>query len=214
MRDQDTYVYIDVSNIRLACSKTLGFWIDFVKLLKYFKGKYPNIKDVRYYEGIARGDMKKQRMFNYLAQRGYTICSLERKSYDSVEIEDVAVKCPRCKYEWVSGNIKKRHTMKSNVDVYLTADMLAVAYLTDHPIRIILVSCDGDYAEAIRNAIVMNPNVSIAVLATPTIKQMNKNTLSTKLKNLGREIPRYRLHNINLIRGSIESDKLTNIGEE
>lgn len=40
-KNQDTYIYIDVSNIRSACLKTLGFMVDFAKLFDYFKEKYP-----------------------------------------------------------------------------------------------------------------------------------------------------------------------------
>lgn len=102
LADLETYVYIDVSNIRSACLKTLDLMIDFAKLLEYFRQKYPNLKDVRYYEGIAKGDVKKQRMFDFLRQKGYVICPLERKSYNSSEIEKCEVKCPKCKHKWAS----------------------------------------------------------------------------------------------------------------
>lgn len=107
-KNQDTYVYIDVSNIRWACQKTLDFRIDFVRLLNYFKQKYPNLKEVRYYEGIAIGDAKKQRMFNFLKRKGYIVCSLERKSYNTIETEEREVKCPECDHEWVAEFTRER----------------------------------------------------------------------------------------------------------
>ena len=202
----DTYVFIDVSNIRLACYKTLGFKIDFARLLDYFKQKYPNLKDVRYYEGIAKGDAWKQRMFNYLAQRGYTICSLERKSYNAVEKEEREIKCPKCGNEWVAEFARERKAMKSNVDVYLATELLNVAITAAKPIHVILVSCDGDYAEMIESAL-NNPNVSISVLATPPARDVKRNTLSVKLRALRKSAPCYRLLDISNFKDRVKREK-------
>lgn len=203
--DHDTYVYIDVSNIRLACQKTLGFRIDFVRLLEYFRQKYPNLKEARYYEGIARSDEEKQKMFQYLARKGYTVCSLKRKSYNSVNADERDVTCPECAHMWTETFTKERKTLKSNVDVYLASDMIVRASIAEQPTRIILVSCDGDYAEAIRNAVNLNSNISVAVLATPLVRKMVRNTLSTRLRDLAADIPapKYILQNIKDIRDNI-----------
>lgn len=206
-KNQDTYVYIDVSNIRWACQKTLDFRIDFVRLLDYFKQKYPNLKEVRYYEGMASGDAKKQRMFNFLKRKGYIICSLKRKSYNTTETEERDVKCPECGHEWTAEFTREHKAMKSNVDVYLASDMIAQVATTDRPTRLILVSCDGDYAEAIKVAIQLNENISVAVLATPPVKDITKNTLSVRLKALRSQTEHYKLQNIDDIRSLIESDK-------
>lgn len=198
LKQQDTYVYIDVSNIRLACLKTLDFRLDFVKLLAYFKQKYPNLKSVRYYEGIAKGDEKKRERFSYLEDLGYEVCPLERKSYTAESTEPVPVKCPACGHSWVHSHSKKHRLMKSNVDVYLTSDMLVTAAKATQPTRLILVSCDGDYAEAIKNIITLNKNISVAVLATPFVKDPRKNTVSARLKALYKDVPltRYMIHDI------------------
>lgn len=197
LKDQDTYIYIDVSNIRWACQKTLGFRIDFVRLLEYFRQKYPNLKDVRYYEGIAIGDTKKRRMFNFLEYRGYTICALERKTYNSMEIDRQDVEYPKCGTRWTTESVRRRKAMKSNVDVYLATELLAIAHRVSNPTHIILVSCDGDYAEMIKNAL-ENENVSISVLATPPAKTTKKNTLSVRLRALRKDknALRYQLTNI------------------
>lgn len=86
--------------------------------------------------------------------------------------------------------------MKSNVDVYLATDFLKLACLAKRPVHAILVSCDGDYAEMIRGAVEVNQKVHISVLATPSVKEPQKNTLSTRLKALFNEIPRYELRSI------------------
>lgn len=195
----DTFVFIDVSNIRLACLKTLGLWLDFPMLAGYFKRKYRNLKDLRYYEGIAVDDAKKRKSFNYLAHKGYTICPLERKSYTSTEVEEREVKCPKCGNEWAAEFSRERKAMKSNVDVYLASDLVRLATLADHPIHIVLVSCDGDYAEMIKCAL-KNPKVTVSVLATPSVRDWAKNTLSTRLKQLLADYPtqtgRFHLRNI------------------
>lgn len=209
LKNRDTYVYIDVSNIRSACYKTLDFRLDFVKLLSYFKNKYPNLKDVRYYEGIAQNDKEKRRMFNFLERKGYTICSLERKAYNSTEIEEREVKCPGCGNKWVTKIVREHRMMKSNVDVYLASDMMVQASQAERPTRLILVSCDGDYAEAIRNMISFNPNVYVAVLATPYVKNMAKNTFSVRLRRLNNEFepPRYVIHDITDVISLVKSDR-------
>ena len=199
LHELDTYVFIDVSNIRWACLKTLGRWLDFVELINYFKRKYLNLKEVRYYEGIAQGDTKKQRTFNFLARKGYTICPLERKSYYSVETKEHDVECPNCHYKWVAEFVDKNKVMKSNVDVYLATELLTVAHTATQPVHIVLVSCDGDYAEMIKNAL-NNPNVIISVLATPRVHNFTKNTLSTRLQQIFADYPtsvrRYYLQSI------------------
>ena len=184
----ETYVFIDVSNIRWACLKTLDLWLEFSELADYFKRKYDNLKDLRYYEGIAAGDTIKQRTFDYLAHKGYTICPLERKSYTSTDVEEREIKCPKCGNEWVAEFSRERKAMKSNVDVYLASELLGVAYLAAKPIHIVLVSCDGDYAEMIKCAL-KNPNVTVSVLATPSVRNWTKNTLSTRLKQLLADYP-------------------------
>lgn len=202
-RKQDTYVYIDVSNIRAACLKTLGFMIDFVRLLEYFRQKYPNLKEARYYEGIAKGDEKKQRVFDFLERKGYVVCPLERKIYNSVELEERNVECPKCGNRWLEKVVKEHKAMKSNVDVYLATELLLCANDATRPMHIILVSCDGDYAETISAAIARNENVFVSVLATPMVRELSRNTLSGRLCKLSARIPRYYLQNINNIRDRI-----------
>lgn len=52
----------------------------------------------------------------------------------------------------------------------------------------------------IRNAILRNKKVSVSVLATPPSKDMKKNALSIRLRELFNEIPRYELRDISDIR--------------
>lgn len=209
--DSDAYIFIDVSNIRATCIKTLGFNIDFYKLLDYFRKRYPKLKDVYYYEGIAKGDVAKEAEFISLKNAGYTIRSLERKAYVDPPCYK-EVRCRNCKKVRRVQILKKSTKMKSNVDVYLATDLLKLAYLTKKSVRILLVSCDGDYAEMIKSAIETNPKVHIDVLATPVVPRVlkddgsyeDKNTCSTRLQKLRRNLPNFKMMNIDDIRDSIK----------
>lgn len=127
LSDFDTYVFIDASNIRATCLKTLGLKIDFEKLVDYFRRKYPKLKEVRYYEGIAKGDTDKERIFERLEEVGYKVCALSRKAYLSPAVYK-NVECRKCGNVWKTQLMKKTKTMKSNVDVYLATELLDKAY--------------------------------------------------------------------------------------
>lgn len=191
-----TYVYIDVSNIRYACSFSLGFRLNFVKLYEYFKQKYPNLQDVRYYEGVAKGDERKRYYLNFLHNEvGYTIRTLDRKTYIQPRKMKTFI-CEKCGFRNHVVTLRSSIKMKSNVDVFLTVDMLENLSKQKGRVNIVIVSSDGDYAEAIKSAVRMNSKVYVTVLATPRTRI--RNTFSTRLADLERELPRsnYRLSNI------------------
>lgn len=204
LSDYQTYIFIDVSNIRLACRKTLGWELDFYRLIAYLKNKYVNLKDVRYYEGLAVDDLEKRRELRRLQRAGYTICSLTRKTYEEPAVYR-KVRCRKCGHSWEAKVMKQATKMKSNVDVYLSADMLTLGLLSQKSIHLILVSCDGDYAEAIKNLLNVSLNIKVSVLATPPAKELKKNTLSVRLKRLYREVPlhKYDLSNIDTIKAFV-----------
>lgn len=90
--------------------------------------------------------------------------------------------------------------------MFLASEVLELAYESTGPLHIIIISCDGDYAEAIRIA-AKNPQISITVIATPTTSIRTNNSLSIRLKDLRRELPgQYHLNNIEAIRDSIKTE--------
>lgn len=211
LSDLDTYVFVDVSNIRAACVRTLGFNLDFYKFLDYLRRKYPKLKNVYYYEGIARGDSEKQEEFDRLESAGYIIRSLERKAYTQPPVYK-EIKCRACKTKRRVRILKKTTKLKSNVDVYLATDLLKLAYFAAKPTRILLVACDGDYAEMIKSALETNSNVRIEVLATPVVPRIlkddgtygDKNTCSTRLQRLRGELQNFVMLNIEAIQDLIK----------
>ena len=203
LREIETYIYIDVSNIRHACLCSCGFNLDFVKLYNYLRDKYPNAQEIRYYEGVSFRDKRKLRHFRFLRDKvGYTVCSLYRKSYvESARYEQFD--CENCGFSNRVKVLPENIKLKSNVDVYLASDMLECAARAKGPINIVILSCDGDYAEAIKAALRLSPDSCITVLATPMTE--TNNCLSVRLKHLSRELNRknYKLANINNIRDYI-----------
>lgn len=77
--------------------------------------------------------------------------------------------------------------LKSNVDVYMAVDMMKCEIQATEQIHIILVSCDGDFAEAIHGILSVNSHAFITVIATP-MTRIN-NCLSVRLKRLRSELP-------------------------
>lgn len=199
----DTYVFIDASNIRAACLKTLKFKLDFLKQTVYLQNKYQNLQEVRYYEGIADNDTKKFDEFRMLERAKYTVCSLARKVYVS-PAQYKKIKCRQCGYEWRTQTLRRSIKLKSNVDVYLANDFLEIAHFAKKPTLIVLMSCDGDYAEMIKGAISSNEMVSVQVLATPFVKPLTDNAMSARLTQLFNTIPRFDIANLNNIRDYVE----------
>lgn len=198
-----TYIYIDVSNIRHACLWSCGFNLDFVKLYEYLKDKYSDVQEIRYYEGVSSRDRKKLRHFRFLSEKiGYRVCSLSRKGYVAPAKYET-FECENCKFPNKVKVLSESVKLKSNVDVYLTSDMLECAAMAEEPINMIVLSCDGDYAEAIKAALRLSPESCVTVLATP-MTEVN-NCLSIRLKHLSRELKRenYKLVNINNIKDYI-----------
>ena len=202
-----TYVYIDTSNIRNACLRSCKFVLDFKKLYRYLDGRYPNLREIRYYEGISYGDNKKQEYFTNLRKTGYKICALRRKKYIEPAIHDQFI-CKRCGAPNTVQILPQQIKLKSNVDVYLASDMLERAVRTRSPIHLILFSCDGDYAEAIKAALRINPKAFITIVATP--KTRKNNCLSSRLQQFAsRDSDHTALVNIENIKDRISRPLLT-----
>jgi uncharacterized LabA/DUF88 family protein len=163
---------------------------------------------VNYFEGISDNDVEREAQFKKFEKIGYEIHSLSRKSYINPAVYR-SFKCKKCKNENRVKVLNKTEKLKSNVDVYIASELLKVAYLAKKPTHIILMSCDGDYAEMIRSAIENNKFVNVTVLATPSTRKYN--ALSVRLKQLRSELPtdRYRLDDITNIRDKISAPSKT-----
>ena len=185
------YVYIDASNIKNAL-KTFNIDIDFLKLYQYFMHKYSNLIAVKYFEGIDKEDIVQKNHLKKLEKAGYIVKSLERKTYLK-PAKYKNIRCINCGKQNKIQILKETKKFKSNIDVYLCSELMGDLLNKRKKFHAIILSCDGDYAEMIKNVLNINNNIYISVLDTPFVK--NNNYLSVRLKEL-RNVDRYQLVNI------------------
>ena len=199
LKDLPAYVYIDTSNIKNAL-KTFNIDIDFTKLYTYFKEKYPYLVSVKYFEGIDKDDIPKKESLNKMEEVGYMVKSLERKIYLK-PAKYKNIRCINCGKQNKVQILRETKKFKSNIDVYLCSELMGDLLSKRKKSHAIILSCDGDYAEMIKNVLDINKNIYISVLATPFVK--NNNYLSVRLKEL-RNLDRYQLVNILSIEDKIK----------
>lgn len=149
------------------------------------------MQKVKYFEGIDKTDTTKLAEFEALKAIGYELKTLERKTYTNSP-KFKAFKCKKCNQKNTVEILKESETLKSNVDVYLCSELMGDILLYKRRVHAIILTCDGDYAEMIKNVLDKNPNVYISVFATPFTKY--NNYLSVRLKELER-VDRYFLVN-------------------
>ncbi len=122
-----TAVFIDASNIYFS-QKTMGWRVDFKKLLEYFKTNVDIFK-VSFYAAINPENLK------------------ERKFHDFLEIIGYSVKHKEIKFiKDQKDNIHGGHN-KGNIDVDLTIDAV---HFRDSYETFILLSGDGDFESLIK----------------------------------------------------------------
>lgn len=203
LKSLNTFVYIDSSNINNAL-KTFNRKINWELFYDYLKDTYPKLKFIKYYEGIDKTDKSKYSEFQKLETKGFTLRTLERKTYSN-QPKYKSFKCRKCKTKNRVEILKQSKVLKSNIDVYLCTDLICDVLNNKNPFHVIIISCDGDYAEMIKAIIDNNENSHISVFATPYLK--NNNYLSVRLKQL-EQIDRYYLVNIMNIKDRISTLEL------
>ncbi|MDD4990436.1 MAG: NYN domain-containing protein [Candidatus Pacebacteria bacterium] len=122
-----TAVFIDASNIYFS-QKTMGWRVDFKKLLEYFKTN-ADISKVIFYAAINPENLKERKFHDFLEIIGYSVRHKEVKF-----IKDQ------------KDNIHRGHN-KGNIDVDLTIDAV---HFRDSYETFILLSGDGDFESLIK----------------------------------------------------------------
>jgi len=120
-------VFIDASNIYFS-QKTLGWKIDFRKLLDYFKSECNLIK-ISFYSSINPENKKERKFHDFLEIIGYIVKHKEIKFIKNEEEE------------------KFGGHHKGNIDVDLTIDAV---YFKDSYDSFVLLSGDGDFESLIK----------------------------------------------------------------
>ncbi|MFC5067948.1 NYN domain-containing protein [Flaviflagellibacter deserti] len=134
-------LFIDGANF-YSSAKTLGFDIDYRKLLKEF-GSYGQLIRAYYYTAMVEDQeySSLRPLVDWLDYNGYTVVTKPTKEY-------------------VDGSTGRRK-FKGNMDVELTVDALEIAERADH---IYLFSGDGDFRSLV--AALQRKGVRVTVVST------------------------------------------------
>ncbi len=119
-----TMMFVDVSNIYYS-QKTLGWEIDYLKLIEFFKTK-TTLKKAFFYSGIVSSNNKQQDFFNKMRTFGYDVKTKEVK--------------------WIKDKTSKTTKGKGNLDIELALDMVLNASKYD---TALLFSGDSDFEPAV-----------------------------------------------------------------
>lgn len=133
-------LFIDGANL-YASTKSLGFDIDFKRLLTLFQGKALLVR-ANYYTAVLEDTefASIRPLLDWLDYNGYTLVTKPAKEF----VDD-------------SG----RRRVKGNMDVELTVDVMSLAATLDH---IVLVSGDGDFCALV--AAVQNQGKRVSVVSS------------------------------------------------
>jgi uncharacterized LabA/DUF88 family protein len=175
-----TYVYIDASNISNAL-RSLGIEIDYEKVYQYLENKYKYLCSVSYFEGVLATNWRKFLEMEQLENFGYEVFCLSRKGYTKKSRERF-YRCSQCDHINKVVTLSEKIVYKSNIDVYLCAQLMSDILNKRKPVHVIIFSCDGDFADMIRLLLTYKENVYVSVFATPYVK--SNNYLSKRLKDL------------------------------
>jgi len=172
-----TYAFVDASNLFYGGEKSLGWKIDYEKLLGYLKNKY-GVSKAFYYAGVELNG------FNYSVLRDKEI-DLEKllvfhkkkksflkyiqriKFYRKLKKFGYTLRLKPTKIFRDGGRVVK----KANCDVDLTFD--AMRFINDYR-RIVLLSGDGDFAVLVMYLIDIGKSVMILARGERTAKEIRQ----------------------------------------
>ena len=95
-----------------------------MKLMTYFREKYPRLLSVKYFEGVEDGDAEKITELEQLQHAGYEIYTLARKTYADPAIFR-RFSCEKCYHKQEIMVLKSQKKLKSNIDVFLATECLS-----------------------------------------------------------------------------------------
>ena len=146
LSDTDRYaVFIDGANFH-ATTRTLGFEVDFEKLMNVFKSEGRLVR-AYYYTALPDGTdyAPVRRLADWLDYNGFTMVTKQAKEYTDQETG--------------------RRRMKGNMDMELALDMIKIAPHIQHAI---LFSGDGDFSRLLQE--VQSKGIRTTVVSTLSTK--------------------------------------------
>ncbi len=121
-----TAIFIDASNVYYS-QRTLGWQIDYQKLINFFKQE-TKLTKAYFYSGVVSNNQAQQKFFSKMKQFGYIVKSKEVK--------------------WIKDKRKKIIKGKGNLDIELALDMVLESKKFDSAI---LISGDSDFEPIVKH---------------------------------------------------------------
>lgn len=174
-----TYAFIDASNLFYGGEKSLGWKIDYKKLIKYIKTKY-QVKKVFYYGGVELNGFPYSILDKKPINLGKLIIYLKNKSKDNLKtIARIKFYLKLAQFGYLlqlkpvkifhesDGRISK----KANCDVDMTFDLMK--YLKDYS-DVLVLSGDGDFAIVLKYLMEMDKKVTVLARGERTARDIRQ----------------------------------------
>lgn len=142
-------VFIDAANV-IYSQKTLGWQIDFLRLIKYFNGNY-KLDRVYFYFAYLKNDQKQQGFFDKLKQWGYRIRTKEVKIIR--QKDGTYIKKGNLDVELTIDAIKQMKYYSTAILMSGDSDFCAlIKYLQQNGKKVIVISSKGHVARELIQA--------------------------------------------------------------
>lgn len=174
-----TFAFIDASNLFYGGKKSLGWKIDYQKLIKYIKKKYL-VKKVFYYGGVELDGFP----YSILDKRPIDLIKLIKylRGKNNDNIKSIArikfyLKLAQFGYLLQLKPVKIFHepdgkiSKKANCDVDMTFDLMK--YLKDYS-DVLILSGDGDFAIVLKYLMEMGKKVTVLARGERTARDIRQ----------------------------------------
>ena len=174
-----TYAFIDASNLFYGGEKSLGWKIDYKKLINYIKRKYL-VKKVFYYGGVELNGFPYSILDKKSIDLNKLITYLKQKADDNIKpIARIKFYLKLAQFGYLlqlkpvkifhepGGKISK----KANCDVDMTFDLMR--YLNDYS-DILILSGDGDFAIVLKYLMELGKKVTVLARGERTAREIRQ----------------------------------------
>lgn len=185
---KNNYAFVDASNLFYGGVKSLGWKIDYEKLIKYVKKEY-SVKKVYYYGGIEMaglahpepllGSVDLSKLLRHVNKRVRTerlsqiklmdLVNLRGKIkfYSKLEQFGYILRLKPVKTFWSSGHAEK----KANCDVDMTLDMMR--FKSEYK-KLLILSGDGDFASVLKYLVDIGKSVWVLARGERCAKEIKQ----------------------------------------
>ena len=173
-----TYAFVDAANLFYGGEKSLGWSVDYQKLIAYLRKKY-NVKKVFYYAGVELNGFSYSILDNKQIDLTALLAFYKKKNIDQNQVQRAKFYRKLEQFGYVLclkpvkifKDQKGRKTKKANCDVDLTFDMMR--YIDNYQ-EAILLSGDGDFAILIKYLRKVGKQVRVLSRSERTAKEIKE----------------------------------------